>query len=612
MVLAAGVDLQPRGLLLGLSAGDGAMVVDAAEAGICGESLLVVRNGADRGLVPTFASVADCLGEEREIDLEGGAAARPHVTIRRVLARVSDAVRAGWGDTGALGLVVSAYAKDPHRDALVKLAQQLGWRRAEVVNRTTATAVSALQARPHGDYLVLALAYDSAEAAVVRWGDGELRTLTRQVDSRVSASEVDRCLVQMIFHEMYGAGSDPETALDVGPEGWFWLRRRAEMVRSRLDYARRVAVEISQSLFPGAAEEVVLERQAFLEQMNVPLDRLRQLLGGCCDTAGIPRTHLKGCLAVGTLLRHSPVFLTLRAFLGPVALIPVPLETPCIGAARLAAHAVEEGLGKPVIDAPTTGRGDPSDELRVPLERSSASVDTFIDRARKLAASGKRAEAEAVFRAVKEYVRILELSFEDPIDALRVLSGEAIGEPSREVADRGPSPTTARDEPPQSEPKAQAVSEGDEPPRARQSPRAQLRQYVAARELIVDAETALKEGWSERAIGFAHLALKRSKDPRILRAAGEVHVRAVRKRKPTVQGFSEERMWLLCALGDDPTSKSVQQAVTERYVIHAEQLMELGTGAARSEAEEALQELGRYVGLSGRSQELTEKLGRTP
>jgi hypothetical protein len=135
------------------------------------------------------------------------------------------------------------------------------------------------------------------------------------------------------------------------------------------------------------------------------------------------------------------------------------------------------------------------------------------------------------------------------------------------------------------------------PAGADEDARNQRRDYVRAREVIKDAELALKLGQLTRAVQLSHRAYQESADGRIFAALIEVHLRAVRKKPATVENFHEQRIWLVCARQDDPTNATVQEAIRVRYLAHLEQMVAIGTAAAREEARKALAEVSRLVDL---------------
>jgi hypothetical protein len=217
-------------------------------------------------------------------------------------------------------------------------------------------------------------------------------------------------------------------------------------------------------------------------------------------------------------------------------------------------------------------------------------ADGIINRVRELSRLGKRAEAEAELKRLQNYVDALELSLKDPAEALR---------PDGPRVDAGG--TASRSE------STSSVLDAPRPPVDEE--KLKRREYLRARDEIIHAEQALKEGRLEQAIAYSHLAYKESADGRIFGAMIKVHLRAVRQ-PFTLQNFREHRDWLVCALQHDPTNEEVQAAVRNRYLAHAEALATVDAPpASLTEARRTLDELRLQVEPGEAALALIQRLG---
>jgi hypothetical protein len=560
---ALALDLSAHGATAAVTVGGEVAALDLRELGLSPE-LFTVREGVG----PSFAGLAERLDEDAPVEMEGRGPAAAQQHYRDLMEEITGPLRAWWGPLDRLAVLVRGRANQVQRSRLLEGARLAGWQRVRLIHKTMALAWEMLPGNRPGNYLVLALGYGPAEGSVVHWEGLRLRSLACASEQAVSGAELDRHVIRGILGRLGPPGEPP------GAREWLRLRRQVELMRLRLGGHPSVSLELPACLTGGPAVEATLERSAWLRGLSAVESRLTELIQRCCREAGARADDLRGCLVTGGLLRQAPVLAWLTRALEGTRLILCPPQAEAIGACRLGAcEDAADGLWQEQIADGTAGRSAPGpyrlggagEEAARPAPRYSP--DAIVEKVRDLAGSGRTAEARTELNSLKAYVRLLELSLEEPAEALQALA----------KATSAPEPPAA---PPAPAEESEAVRQ-----------RAERRKYLLGRDYLRQAEGALKEGRLGEAVLLSHKAHEASADSRVFAAMIEVHLRAARRRPAAPAHFAEERRWLLCALKDDRTSESVRTNLSRRYLTHAQQLAAEGAAEARAEAAATLAEL---------------------
>lgn len=611
---AAAMVFGTRGIQAAVTAGEEVLTLDLRELALSPSHLITVREEEVEGVVrlPSFPTLLDRLGEEELVSIEGQAE-KPHVHLGSLIAELTRVLQHGWGPFDALGIVISAYATDLQRSLILKAAHRAGWRTVELVHKTTAVALEALQLREAGSYLVLVLDHEAAEASVVEWHDGSLRAISYSIASELSGNLLDRKLMHRMLERLSDAQEAPPFELYSAGD-WAWLQRRMQQVREQLDLRQRVQLEIPAALTAGATAEVVFERSDLEECLGPMGAGIEGLLRRCCSEAGEAWSQLRGVVVSGSLLRQASILRHVRHSCQEMRLVLCALDYRSRGACRLAARgrdgegpSPEQEAGEAAVRTaawPMPGQLRIGAQFPEPFEhpipiadQQAVGANSIIDKVRALAGSDQRTEAKQALAPLKDYIEALELSLEEPDVALEKTQAAVtppkgpVSEPGRlpqtEPAGRGGS-LTVKSSP-------EAIEEATE--------KTKKRRYLLAKDELKKAEKALREGALEHAVRLSHLAFQTSEDGRIFSAMIEVHLRAARRHPNSLENFEDHRRWLLCALVDDGTSDTVQNAVFERFLVHVQQLVERGTKKDHSEAISTLHALAQYLPLN----ELAEK-----
>ncbi len=611
---AAALVFGTRGIQAAVTAGEELLTLDLRQLALSPAHLITVREEAEGVGVPSFPTLLDRLGEEDLVTLESRAE-RPHVHFGNLIAEPTRALQHGWGPFEALAVVVSAYATDLQRSLILKAAHRVGWQKVELVHKTTAVAVEALQQRESGNYLVLVLDHEAAEASVVEWQDRSLRAISYSIAPELSGNQLDRELLRDTLERLSNGGDEAPPFGLYTPRDWAWLQQRMQQVREQLDLRQRVRLEIPAALTTGATAEVAFERAELEERLTPIFTGIETLVRRCCAEAGGEWAQLRGLVVSGSLLRQASVLAHVRHICQGTRLTLCASDVRSRGACRRAAKGTGEERapqkgGKAAMPWPAP------EELRInaqfpePFEHPIPTADqqpvganSIIDRVRALVGSDRRSEAKQALAPLKEYIEALELSLEEPAVALEKTQAAASGAPAGRSRRAGqPSRAGSGDsaEPAAVKPSPEADQEAAEKTRKRK--------YVLAKDDLKKAEKALREGNLELAVRLSHRAFETSNAGRIFRAMIEVHLRAARRRPSTPETFGDDRRWLLCALSDDGTNDKVQEAIAERFLTHAEQLVERGTEKDHSVAISILHEMTQHLSPNELAQRWLQEL----
>jgi len=568
---------------------DATVVFDASGAGLAPRNLLTVAPAESAEEFPRFPGLLTRLGEQEAVALGPELTEKPNGLVKSILERVSNAACAWWGPCGRLAICVSAFASEPQRNFLVKTASACDWPVVRLVNRTTAAAFFGVQGRSPGRYGVVVLGYGGTEVAVVEWDGQKLSTLAHGNQPEVSGETLDRILITQAL----GEKAEGTLALDtLRQEEWLYLRGRAAAARERLNYCESVVIALPEEIL-GEAQEVRVGRSDLEAALAAFDEKLGALMLGCAEEAGAPVDAMAGCLVTGGLVLHPKATGHMRELFA-ARLTVLPASAQVAGAARLAGTEKLEAASGEAVGA-RSGRREASVAL--------PAGEGFAAKAEAATPPGAPGEAESEagpawqeLRDLKERLASLERSMagaepspKSPAVAETPPAGAASPAPST------PAPAEA------AEPKPAASTEESER-------KAQRMAYIRGRENLRRAERYLREGRLAEAVGASHLAGDESKDPQILEGMIKVHLRAARKRPPVPENFAEERRYLLCALGDDPSSPTIAQALAQRYRAHIEQILAGHAPNARDEAKRWLADLLRYVDVKDQVQDLLAKV----
>lgn len=603
------LELDPLGIRAAVARGGAEVAFSPASGSPLPRSLLsVAHDELSPDIVPLFPALLERLGESRELALEGMAPGRPSVVLRALLSSLTSDLHSRWAHLAdALGVVVPNSLGEPQKARIVEAAEAGGWSRTRLINRTTALAFHGLRDRRPGTFLVLILGYGPADCSIVRWQSGQLQAVNHDSSPQVSEAQLDRRLLALACQRMK-VEPGPYTDLE-----WLAIRRRAQRARRLLGIAPRVSIQLCAD---DHVREAALGAEDWLRCQRPVVEGLGKLAAECIAGAGIGPDDLDGCLVAGDLFAQPAFLDELQRFSGRRKLRWLPADGALLGACRLLKRELEreatEGAGIPrhaAVGAP--GEGLTGLEVRLDAPRSSPAesadlgawaerITASIEHAESLIASGDMARLQSELGLLRQAVRYLGVSPDGAAAALQTLAPG----PLRSRA------TDARDRPQAAEPsglKTGAAEEqtgslatvGDEDAKER---RAQRRKYLLAKDDLKTAQTKLRRGQFELAVRHSHLAYQTSADPRIFSAMIKVHLLAAGKRPPEPGNFHEESRWLLCALNDDGTNEKVQAAIAERYLVHAQQLSEMGTREAHRQAQATLEDLLHLVPMVDQAQ----------
>jgi hypothetical protein len=559
---AGALDFGIRGVRAAVVVRSQPLVLDLVEEGSSPASLLTLKNNNG---VPNFPNLLDRLGEDCLVSFDNRTPQKPHLHLRDLFHEVSASLNGWLNALGSLYIVVSAYATDLQRALILRAANSAQWPNVNLVNKTTALAIHGLQQRPAGTYLALVLGHGPAEASVVEWQDGKLRTLSYCSETRLGGDEVDRCLLQRALRSLTSSGSQP--ARGFGYEDWMWMRNRAELVRRRLNWHHSVTLEIPSSLTGRASHEVLFDRGSCAEDIESTLTLLSELIPRCCREADVAGDDLKGFLVTGGLLMHVPIFHRLSD------LCQDRLSTFGVGAQL--AGACEFASQEPSLDA----------------ERPSAPPRPFTLPPR---------HSLYIAADVPPSHSTLETHPSPPtpvIEPSKIKAASAEHEPTDQRA--GTSPALV---PPQGSTGTYSDDRGD--PLRQVGLHKPASDYPLAKKHLRMAEASLRASRPEEAVRLSHKAWQTSSDSRIFRAMIKIHLRVASQHPPSPGTFVDDRRWLLCALNDDGTNYEVQKAVMNRFMTHIKQLIAIGTEGARADAAASLDELLGYLPTADEAQEL--------
>jgi hypothetical protein len=582
--IIAALDITESGVWMTIGLPEGAVEVNLSEEGLTSKTVYSSRRemgGAEGGRRLRFVSVLERLGEDAPISFspEEGPE-KPQTLLRNLLQAARSCVRCYGPEPAALAVVVPGPLNELQRSLVVKAGEASGWAATRVVNRTLAVAMGSV-GRSSGRHLVLAFDHSALEAATVAVEDNGLQVSSYTSDVGVCADQLDI----MTMARIITAGDGQEAESIGGMRTFLWLKRRVQQMRRKLSFFDSVRIELPDGILGDGDRVVTFGKADLTGLMKQWSDRIagvvRNLQGSTSGTA-IPSVVVAGEMA------QTPAVQGILRQVFPTAFVTFAAPHAATRGALTLTERERATLFENVSAGSETTPPPRQFVVRADLSRTPMAVtaasspavsagaglaDGIINRVRDLSRQGKRSEAEAELKRLRTYVDALEVSLKEPEEVLR-----ADGQPG----DAGLPPA----EPTPSSP------EGNRPPVDEE--KARRREYLRARDDILHAEQALKDGRFDQAVSLSHLAFKESTDPRIFRAMIKVHLRAGRQ-PPTVQNFYEHRSWLLCALTDDPTNVEVQSAVRTRFVAQAELLLAIGTPIAEQEARKTLDEMARYI-----------------
>jgi hypothetical protein len=591
----AGIEIAESGIWLTLGLAEGHVDVNLCDEALVSRTIYTSRTEPDGGgRRLRFLSVLERVGEDTAVTFSNEERPEePQVVLRGVLAAARTAARALSPELGTLAVVVPGSMNELQRNLVVRTGEAAGWSATRLVNRTLALAVGELSRGASGAHLILAFDHGALEAAVVEVEAGAPQVRSYVSDTTLCSEFLDAALIGQIL-----SATGNLAAESVGGARTFaWLKERVQQVRHRLAFFDVVKIELPDGIL-GDGQRQVSVSQSDLAALTADWPtKLASRVNTVLREA--QREAVVSTVVAGELVRNATVLRLVRDAM-PAAFVSIADPRAATRGAvaltdreRPTTSLQREPFSAPAGDTPAPPR---QYILRAGLARVAAPTETaeggladgIINRARELSRQGKREEAEAELRRLRNYVEALDLSLKDPADVLR-------GEADRVDAAAGST-------------RADSAQDPTEVPRSPVDEEKQRRrEYLRARDEIIRAEQALKEGRLEQAVAFSHLAYKESTDGRIFRAMIKVHLRAVRQ-PPTLQNFAEHRIWLVCAVRDDPTNEEVRAALRTRYLAHAEMLASIDKPQAQAEAKKTLDELRHFVEPGEEASALLQRL----
>jgi hypothetical protein len=414
------LDIGSCGVRAAVRVGGAFLPVLLSETGLVPSTLITLRE-TDRAV--DFPALMDRIGEDSAVPI-ADLTEKPHLFLKKLLTQLRAPLEAWWGPAASLALVISGFATDLQRSLIQKAARAAGYPANSLVNKTTALAVHALRRNRPGQYMALVLGYSGAEASVVQLEGKQLRALSYSLEPWVSGGMWDRLMLGFAADLAHALGKELPTGLyDRGD--WLLIRAQMELVRRQLDIHKSVIWPVPAALYEGAAMEFTFSREQRDQVLGLTLDRLDALVDRCCHEAGTGKTKLQGCVATGGLIFQRPVRDRLFATFGNISVRLFPHDSQSLGACQL----VTQEMGPDPREVPPSAQ-ESSVSLRLPrVEKGTLGAleqrdifSTFIEQVRGLAAAGRRAEARAELGRLRDYVKAIELSIEEPEVALRNIS----------------------------------------------------------------------------------------------------------------------------------------------------------------------------------------------
>lgn len=581
--ISAALDFGIRGIRAAVFLRSGLTAIPLVDEGLSPASLLTFKGG-DR--VPAFPNLLDRLGEDCPVSFDHIKSQKPHLHLRDLFGQVHASLRAWWGPSSSLALVVSAYANDLQRGLMLRSASASGWAAPRLVNKTTALAIHALQQKSDGKYLSLVLGHGPAEASVLQWDDRRLQAISYSIEPGLSGDELDRSLLQKILANLEPSNNVSRSSHAYALEDWMWMRERAEQIRHRLSFHSGVIVEMPASLTGGSPQDMLFEHKNWEQELSPLLNSLADLINRCCREAGVTMDELDGFCASGGLLMQA-AFRNKLAQLCQGHVDTYGPDAQLLGACELAhqeegetTKATNTSLEHPpevAEDIPFRIRANHDDHAlsdKSAVERPSSQSTVNDPQIQKLEASIQ--ELEGGLQRAREILGKLRRRAARSSSKLDASTSHV----SIDVKKTVPSPAA---------PKAGSLK--------------QQREYMFAEKCLRQAETLLQAGHLEEAVGLSHQAMEASRDSRIFGTVIDIHLRAASARPPAPETFPEDRRWLLCALSDHGTNEKVQKALAHRFFTHAKQMLSLGTEQGKAQAIVALNEMLEDVPLAEEAQE---------
>jgi tetratricopeptide (TPR) repeat protein len=521
------------------------------------ERWLWCRAPDESSLSVEFETAKNLLGVQVS---DTGGDSRAVAAVRRFLTEMRRAAEMHTGrPCGRLAVSVPALYSASRRTALRETALDCGFSDVLLINDSMAAAIAHTPAHSEPrTLLVFGMGYGGFEVGVIRVAKGSYRAIGYDGSPAAGGAAFDGLLLAAVRQALADAGAWPE-ASSLPLAGWTSLRSFAQDLKETLasDGSVTLKIRLGPSLvclpvtrrdFERAIEATLAQSldvcARLLEEANLIVSDLDEVLltGGSTGIGLLERL-------VGERFGRRPV----RA----------PDHILACGAALFAARAGElsttEAAPSPLAHGPKVEFSASPASVRVrfpplPGEAGYEPAAPAQPPAKILAVelpptsvpdAGEAAEIRE--RWLELVQRLRRYAALRPLPAAAFLR-EALGELQGLLDERGA---------PVPDPRSSGMK--------RETERA-----------LAHAEEHLAAGRHHRAIVGAHRAA--ALDPEsavVLQRVIEIHLRAAAAWSGPEQ-LKESMSWLLCALEHDRTDRRVQEAVADRYFLHAQQSLQAG------------------------------------
>jgi hypothetical protein len=442
---------------------------------------------------------------------------------------VRDLLRAGWtaaqalaqGPIGQTVLAVPTAYFSRQRQVLRQAALDAGMRGVHLVSDSMALAGAASETEPPGLYLFVQCGYSGLELSLIDIAPRRLNVRGYRFCENPSGRDLDRLLME----EALAAAFSLHQAADIARQYPTQLRLASQRLRRQLASSRTAEIEFRLGQETVRTELDAARWDQRCRREFLPLAREVERL---IAETGTNRADIAGLLVAGGVTALPAFQDILKAEL-PKPLLRLSDWSAAYGAARLASQLAPEDFLP--LDLPERD----GSSLRDPIA-SSSPQEAFGPPHRivvQLTPPTSAATPEAP---------------PGPIPPPK---------PSATLVAAPASSPAPRTEPP--------------PPPAKTSP--SVKQALAARALS-RAKDLLQNGRYQEAVSTSHLAYEESQvSPELFAGMVEIHLSAAQK-NDTPAGYVKAIEWLLCAKTHDPTNPAIGQALADRHLLQARQMLE--------------------------------------